>query len=119
MRAPAPKYLLATLAAFCLLTIPGCLYGSQTKTSFRGQYINQQTYSRLQPGASEEDVNKLFGQPTTKTVRDDHETWRYHYTQATTKSGAVLFLFATSSETEHEGTVTVELVDAVVTKVTR
>ncbi len=31
----------------------------------------------------------------------------------------LLFLFATSSETEHEGTVTVEFVDAVVTRVTR
>ena len=67
MRVPAPKHALAALAALCLLTIPGCLFGSKTKTSFRGQYINQQTYSRLQPGASEEDVYKLFGEPTTKT----------------------------------------------------
>ena len=52
-------------------------------------------------------------------MRGESETWRYHYTQATTKAGAVLFLFATSSETEHEGTVTVELVDALVTRVTR
>lgn len=119
MRVPAPKHLLAALAVLCLVAIPGCLFGSKTRTSYRGQYINQLTYSRLQPGATEEDVYELFGEPTTKSVRGDSETWRYHYTQATTKSGSVLFLFATSTETEHEGTVNVELVDAVVTRVTR
>lgn len=35
------------------------------------------------------------------------------------KKGAVLFLFATSSQTEHEGTVTVGFKDAVVTRISR
>ncbi len=107
------------LLALGILTLPSCLFGSQTRTTFRGQYINQSTYNQVQPGASEDDVYSRFGEPTTKSAQGDTDVWRYHYTEATTKKGAVLFLFATSTETEHEGTVTVEFVDAVVTRVTR
>ena len=107
------------LLALGLFTLPACLFGSQSRTTFRGQYISQSTYNQVQPGATEDQVYDRFGEPTTKSIRGDTDVWRYHYTQATTKKGAVLFLFATSSETEHEGTVMVEFVDAVVTRVTR
>lgn len=111
--------LVPTLAVACLLVLPGCLFGSSTKISFRGEYINQQTFDQIRVGDSEELVAELFGEPTIKRERGDTEVWNYHYTQATTRSGAVLFLFATSSQTEYEGRVTVELQDAVVTRVTR
>ena len=113
------RQLATGLVALGLLTLPACLFGSQTRTSFRGQYISQSTYNQVQQGATEDEVYERFGEPTTKRTRGDTDVWRYHYTEATTKKGAVLFLFATSSETEHEGTVTVEFVDAVVTRVTR
>ena len=119
MQAPSLRTFAASLAVLCLVATPGCLFGSRSRTTYRGQYISQQTFTRLQAGASEEDVFDLFGEPTTKSVNGDKETWRYHYTQATTKAGSVLFLFATSSETEHEGKVTVEFADAVVTRITR
>ena len=119
MQARPPVRLATALAAFCILVAPSCLFGSKQRTTYRGQYVSQNNFSRLQSGASEEDVYDLFGEPTTKRIRGDNETWQYHYTQATTKGGAGLFLFAISSETEHEGTVSVEFVDAVVTRVTR
>lgn len=107
------------LAVTGLLTLPGCLFGSSTTTSFRGEYINRQTFNQIQIGDTEDHVSDLFGEPTIKRERGDTDVWTYHYTEATTRSGAVLFLFATSSQTEYEGRVTVEFQDAVVTRVTR
>ena len=63
---------------------------------------------QIKPGATQEDVFQKFGEPTTKTKRNDTWVWNYHYTEATTKKGVVLFLIASKSETEHEGTVSVE-----------
>ena len=113
------RCLAPVFAAACLLVLPGCLFGSSTKTSFRGEYINQQTYNQIQVGDTEDHVSNLFGEPTTKREQGDMDVWTYHYTEATTKAGAVLFIFATSSQTEYEGRVTVEFQDDVVTKVAR
>ena len=70
------RHLTVSLAALCVLVAPGCLFGSRTRTTYRGQYISQQNYSRLQAGASAEEVYDLFGEPTTKSVRADSETWQ-------------------------------------------
>ena len=114
-----PSKALALFAAFSLVFASGCLVGSETKTTIRGQYISQENFNKIQTGSTANQVLESFGEPTTRVIDGDNETWRYKFTQAKTSKGAVLFLFVHSNETEHEGTVTVQLVDATVTKVTR
>jgi len=108
MPAQAIRILSFVLAAASLLLAPSCLIGSETKRRTRGQYIDVATFNSIQPGATQDEVFERFGEPTTRTKRDDTELWKYYYTEATTKKGGVLFLIATKSETEHEGAVTVE-----------
>ena len=60
MQTRSPVRLTTALAALCILVASGCLFGSKKKTTYRGQYISQQNFSRLQSGASEESDEELM-----------------------------------------------------------
>lgn len=100
-----------TLALTLLLTIlaSGCLIGTSSNTKFTGRYIGQETLSQIQPGDREPEVSSLLGEPTSRTLKESGTTiWKYAYTEATTKSGSVFFLFGSAKKTETEGAVYVE-----------
>jgi outer membrane protein assembly factor BamE (lipoprotein component of BamABCDE complex) len=101
-----PALLTTLVLAF---VVSGCLIGTSSKTKYTGRYIGEETLKQIEPGDSNEEVFSLLGEPTTRTQKGSGSTiWKYAYTQATTKTGAVFLLIGTEKTTEVEGAVYVE-----------
>ncbi|MEM1453407.1 MAG: outer membrane protein assembly factor BamE [Planctomycetota bacterium] len=109
---PATKRRLSfTLALLPLwLGTSSCLIGKTENTKYSGRYVGEETLQQIEPGDSSEEVSSLLGPPSSRTEKANGTTvWKYAYSKATTKSGAVFLLFGSSSTVETEGAVYVEL----------
>ena len=100
----------AALAALALVPlVSGCLIGTSEDTKYTGRYISQETLQQIEPGDTRDEVRSILGGPTSSTEKENGTTiWKYAYTQATTKSGAVFLLFGSSKTISTEGAVYVE-----------
>jgi len=103
---------LSVLVALALATVVGtssCLVGRTENTKFSGRYISEDTLRQIEPGDTQDEVLSILGEPTTKTSKESGKSlWKYGYTKATTKTGAVFLLIGSSKTTETEGAVYVE-----------
>lgn len=100
------------VSVFCLLgaalLLPGCLISSSEHSHYEGKHVSQSTLEQIRPGASQEDVVGLIGEPTEKATRKDGaQVWTWSYREVTEKSGAVFLLFSSESKKESTGSVAV------------
>jgi outer membrane protein assembly factor BamE (lipoprotein component of BamABCDE complex) len=87
----------------------GCLIGKSEHTQYTGRYVSEETLEQIEPGDTQDEVASLLGQPSSRTRKETGTTvWRYSYSQATTKSGAVFLLFGSSTTIQVDGAVYVE-----------
>lgn len=119
LSACTPAARAATLATLCALLLPGCLIGSDQRSRHTGHYVSEETLAELRPGASEDFVLQLLGEPSDRLERDDVDLWRWDYALETKSSGSVLFLVSSSSRSEAKGTVWVRLRDGIVERAWR
>jgi len=104
-----PALLTTLVLAF---VVSGCLIGTSSKTKYTGRYIGEETLKQIEPGDSQDEVFSLLGEPTSRTEKASGTAiWKYAYTKATTKAGAVFLLIGTEKTTEIEGAVYVEFDD--------
>jgi len=109
-RYPQLRALLTTLVL--AFTASGCLVGKSSNTKFTGRYIGEETLRQIEAGDTQDEVFSLLGEPTSRTQKESGTAiWKYAYTQATTKSGAVFLLFGSETTTQTEGAVYVEFDD--------
>jgi len=108
------------VAALLALVAPACLVMSSEKTEVEGTRVSEETLAQIGPGASEDLVTALLGEPTTREdLSDGTSLLKWHYKKTTRKGGAVLILFASSKKTEESGTIYVILEDGKVKRVWR
>jgi len=110
-------------ASFLALGLSSCLFSSNRKVDTSGQYISPTTMEQVKPGETQEFVQALFGEPTTKVSTEsdegDSEIWKWSYSTDTRDTGSV-FLIASSSTRSHAGgAVYVEFQEGEVVKVWR
>ena len=106
-RFPKLPALLTTLVLAFVAS--GCLIGTSSKTKYTGRYIGEETLKQIEPNDSQDEVFSLLGEPTSRTNKASGSSiWKYAYTQATTKPGAVFLLIGSEKTTEIEGAVYVE-----------
>ena len=108
------------LAIVCLLST-GCLITSNERTDIQGTRVSKETLDQIEPGATEEFVLALLGEPTSrKSMNDGTTLLRWTYSKTTRKDGAVLVLFSGSKETTESGAIYAVLdADKVVQRVWR
>ena len=100
---------LSALALVLAFVGSGCLIGTSEDTKYTGRYVSQETLQQIEVGDNQEEVSSLLGEPTTRTQKESGTTiWKYSYSQATTKSGAIFLLFGSSKTIQNEGAVYVE-----------
>ena len=103
----------STRTAILLLAIPlafsGCLFSSSEKTKVTGRYVAPEILDQVQVGNDKNFVLELLGEPTSRTSpAPGTDVWRWEYTRATTKKGAVFLLLSSSKTTTETESIFVE-----------
>jgi len=102
-----------------IVALPGCVVRGSSETRTTGQFIGDQTISRVEPGETSKDwVLAVFGEPTSRTpLGEGVEIWKWEYRRVQTSSGSVLFVFDSDNRSEQARNVYVEfegdVVDAI------
>ena len=104
-----PRIVTVVVTFFIAIGASACLVGKSEDTKYSGRYIGEETLKQIEAGDSQDEVASLLGEPTSRTQKSaGTAVWKYSYSKATTKSGAVFLLFGSSSTTQTEGAVYVE-----------
>jgi outer membrane protein assembly factor BamE (lipoprotein component of BamABCDE complex) len=78
------------------------------KTS-QGRFVGDTTLSRIEPGATQEYVLAVIGEPTTRTnLSTGGAVWKWEFSEKVTRSGHVLFVVRDDSTKETRGAAYVE-----------
>lgn len=94
---------LAALSAGCVVVQSG----GHTRTS--GRHVSEATLAQIQPGATQDYVLALLGQPSTRTaVGDGSAIWKWTHTRKETSSGSFILIFSGDRTVETEETCYVE-----------
>jgi outer membrane protein assembly factor BamE (lipoprotein component of BamABCDE complex) len=96
---------LLALALAGPLVLGACVViNADSHSSYSGRYIGDETLSKVQPGASEDLVKALFGEPTTKTeLAEGGAIWKWSYQRKVQRHSYVLLLVRDDSTKETEG----------------
>lgn len=110
--------LIPIVAIVCLLLLPGCLFGSKSNTKSTGNFVSEQTMTKVEVGMEREQVESLLGTPSEKVnLADGSQTWKWKSKKTTTSEDWAFLLFKNESTLVEEGTAFVEFdPDGVVTK---
>ena len=113
-----PKSLAVLLTTLWLAVMAsGCLLGSSSITKYSGQFVADETLSRIKVGDNQHFVISLLGEPTSRTEVDDLTIWKYAYTRTTTEKKSVLVVISSRNTTEITGAAYVEFdADQLVTR---
>jgi outer membrane protein assembly factor BamE (lipoprotein component of BamABCDE complex) len=111
-----PSLLLTAIFAVIAATSTGCLVSGTSKHVRSGNYVSEDTFSRIKPGKTTAGwVAATLGEPTTRTHLDDgSEVWKWTYTETRDSSGAVFLLFGHRSQRTTDGAAFVELKNGLV-----
>lgn len=104
-----------TFVAVALAGVGGCLISSSSNTRRSGTNVPESTFMQVEPGKTTVGwVQATLGDPTSKTNSDDHQVWKYTYTERTDSSGAVFLIFGGSSSDQTTRSWFIEFKDGVV-----
>ena len=99
----------AILLLAIMLTFSGCLFSSSENTKVTGRYVAPEVLDQVQVGNDKNFILDLLGEPTNRTSpAPGTDVWRWEYTRATTKKGAVFLLLASSKTTTETESIFVE-----------
>jgi outer membrane protein assembly factor BamE (lipoprotein component of BamABCDE complex) len=109
MHRTAP-WILSVLPLACASTLAGCvIVNADSHTRYEGRYVSDETLARIQPGASQEYVIALIGEPSLRTdLSDGSSIWKWAYSKKVTSQNHVLLLFSGDSSKESQGAVYVD-----------
>jgi outer membrane protein assembly factor BamE (lipoprotein component of BamABCDE complex) len=102
---------LLALAALALpTTLGGCvIVNADSHTSHEGRYVGDETLAQIRPGATQEYVLALVGEPSSRNeLSDGSAVWKWTYSQRVTSKNHVLLLFSGDSSRVTQGAVYVE-----------
>ena len=104
------------LMPIILASMTGCLVSGSSKHVRSGNYVAEDTFSRIKPGKTTAGwVAATLGEPSSKTRLDDgSEIWKWTYTETRDSSGAVFLLFGHRSQRTTDGAAFIELKDGLV-----
>jgi outer membrane protein assembly factor BamE (lipoprotein component of BamABCDE complex) len=105
-------------AALCIGSgLSGCLIGTSSHTTNKGNYVSPNTLAQIQPGKDKSYVVALLGEPSTKSViEENREIWKWCFTEEKHDSGTVIFVISSERRTETERTTFVEFADSKVVR---
>lgn len=105
----------SALPILLLGMLGGCLVSSSSKQHITGNYVPQETFDRIKPGATDAWVKATLGEPSSRESVDQHgQVWKYNYTEQKDSSGAIFLLFGGSDQKEIQHTAYIEFKDGVV-----
>jgi outer membrane protein assembly factor BamE (lipoprotein component of BamABCDE complex) len=100
---PLAFALLAALPAGCVVV------QSDTKTSTSGHEVSETTLAQIRPGATQEYVLALLGEPTRRSALGDGSSiWKWSSSRKETSSGSFILLFSGDRTVEIESSCYVE-----------
>ncbi len=103
-----------------MLAFSGCLFSSSEDTKVTGRYVAPEVLDQVQVGNDKNFVLDLLGEPTSRTSpAPGTDVWKWEYTRATTKKGAVFLLLASSKTTTETESIFVEFKTGRVTRTWR
>ena len=105
------------LSLLCALTlISGCLIASNSEQTRKGNYIAEDTFSRIEPGKTTDAwVKATLGEPSSRDKVDDKtEIWKWSYTERKESSGAIFLIFGGRDVKESDGKAYVEFKEGIV-----
>jgi outer membrane protein assembly factor BamE (lipoprotein component of BamABCDE complex) len=105
-----PRSALLTLPLLLAPTLAGCvIVNADSHTRYEGRYVGDETLAQIRPGATQEYVTALIGEPTSRTdLTDGTAVWKWAYSKRVTSKNHVLLLFSGDSSQESQGAVYVE-----------
>jgi len=101
--------LITLLATACCLTLPSCLIGTRSHSERTGTYVSAETLSKVQPGANQDLVRDLLGNPSSRVTLDDGgQVWKWSYKTETNGKDTVFLLIGSRHSNTEEGSAYVE-----------
>ena len=95
--------LLAATNAACVVV------QSDSRTHYSGRHVSEATLAQVQPGATQEYVLALLGEPSVRTsLGDGSAIWKWMHTRKETAPGSFILLFSGGRSVEIEGATYVE-----------
>lgn len=106
----AARWILAALPLAAVSTLAGCvIVNADSHTRYEGRYVSDETLAQIQPGATQEYVIALIGEPSSRSeLSDNSEVWKWAYSKRVTSQNHVLLLFSGDSSKESAGAVYVD-----------
>jgi len=111
---------LCGVLAAVLFTLPGCLIGANSETTYSGRPVSEQTLEQVEPGDSEAAVLALLGEPSSRSIKaSGAHVLKWEYSRETESKGSILFLLGANNKSSSTGAVYVLLRDGKVEKAWR
>jgi len=106
----AARLVLAALPLAAAPTLGGCvIVNADSHTRYEGRYVSDETLAQLHPGATQEYVVALLGEPSSRSeLSDGSSVWKWAYSKRVTSQSHVLLLFSGDSSKENAGAVYVD-----------
>jgi outer membrane protein assembly factor BamE (lipoprotein component of BamABCDE complex) len=106
----AARWFLAALPLAAVPTLGGCvIVNADSHTRYEGRYVSDETLAQIQPGATQEYVTALLGEPSSRNeLSDGSSVWKWAYSKRVTSQSHVLLLFSGDSSKENAGAVYVD-----------
>jgi outer membrane protein assembly factor BamE (lipoprotein component of BamABCDE complex) len=104
------RWILAALPLACSPLLVGCvIVNADSHTKYEGRYVSDETLAQIQPGATQEYVLALMGEPSNRTeLSDGTSIWKWAYSKRVSSQNHVLLLFSGDSSKESAGAVYVD-----------
>ncbi len=88
-------------AGMAVLPLSCTIISGSSDISYSGNYVGEETFSRVIPGKSKEFVEALLGAPTSRAEAGEGiEIWKWAYTERKSSSGGLILIFSGSSRAE-------------------
>jgi len=100
----------AALPLLLVSFLGGCvIVNADSHTQYEGRYVGDETLAQIRPGATQEYVSALIGEPSTRTDLADGTTiWKWAYSKRVSSQNHVFLLFSGDSSNVTQGAVYVE-----------